>query len=498
MRSRTSALPAAAVPTSDVPAAAGQSDGHRTSGAGAKRAHVVPPPPPPAALAQSAGSEPRRLAEQGALPAAVATAAVVVWPVVAAPAPPPQIAVWPGVIDAPAAAPQRIATWPAEAPATQPRAVVWPETSAPVAPAPQAQPQVAVWPGVIDAPAPVAAPQQIATWPAPSPAPQQIAVWPAPSAPVVAPPAPVAPPVVAVAPPAPTSIAPPAPISIAPPAPISIAPAPISIAPPAPVALAPAPAPVLAIAPPPPAIAGVPKPSVRALEVVSGVRPSAKAPAKPGVQSYLPPPPPARTAAATAFGSKSVSIDVTPDPSSFELLNSPSVEQSHEMDFELLHSPSVDESIDEERVEISQTIPIAAINAVEANALHSLPPPSELPDFPLVEVANRPSLGPSAIAMEVGLGLHSDSNLISGIEGWPTGVFIASYETLPPLGTRVSVTILLPGGVHVHTTGKVVFTKDGNERDWPGVGLAFEQLTADEFATLKAFARFRVPLMHEV
>ena len=80
------------------------------------------------------------------------------------------------------------------------------------------------------------------------------------------------------------------------------------------------------------------------------------------------------------------------------------------------------------------------------------------------------------------------------IEG---GVFIATYQSLPP-GTAVSVLITLPGGFEKTIVGKVRFVRDPMDMDSePGMGVGFVGLEKDARELILRFIRKRPPLFYD-
>jgi len=106
----------------------------------------------------------------------------------------------------------------------------------------------------------------------------------------------------------------------------------------------------------------------------------------------------------------------------------------------------------------------------------------------------------SRVALETCVNLASDSNFYTGFsedisEG---GVFVATY-CLQPIGTLVELTFGLPGGFSVSAKGSVRWIRDVldlDDRSSPGMGIAFEAISAEDKSLIEQFMRNRPPIFY--
>lgn len=104
-------------------------------------------------------------------------------------------------------------------------------------------------------------------------------------------------------------------------------------------------------------------------------------------------------------------------------------------------------------------------------------------------------------ALQVEVGFATDSNFYAGFtedisEG---GLFVATIM-LQPVGSRISLTFGLPDGSEIMTTGVVRWLRDPrNDHDdcVPGMGVQFDDLSADELALIREFISLREPIFFE-
>jgi uncharacterized protein (TIGR02266 family) len=94
----------------------------------------------------------------------------------------------------------------------------------------------------------------------------------------------------------------------------------------------------------------------------------------------------------------------------------------------------------------------------------------------------------------------SDHNFYSGFaENLSAGgVFIATHK-LKPVGSRIEITVNLPGEVRIHATGEVRWIRIFNERSDtpPGMGVRFDALDAESTAAIEGFLSQREPLFFD-
>lgn len=111
-----------------------------------------------------------------------------------------------------------------------------------------------------------------------------------------------------------------------------------------------------------------------------------------------------------------------------------------------------------------------------------------------------------ALRYTVGLGASGNANLWAGLgDTEPRGVFVPTWEKLPPVGASVAVRLELPGGDVVEAAGTVAWVLEhgGGVLDtvqkstWPGVGVALAALGERERDLLRRYAKNRAPMLWE-
>jgi uncharacterized protein (TIGR02266 family) len=157
--------------------------------------------------------------------------------------------------------------------------------------------------------------------------------------------------------------------------------------------------------------------------------------------------------------------------------------------------------------------PVAALPEVVANAAAAVPadmtptlPPSdavgndifERETLPETEVGVEHRATPRT-SLVVELHLASDSHFFSGLSGDISegGVFVSTYRDLAT-GTPVDLEFSLPGSDRVvHAKGEVRWHRSASPDVPPGVGIAFEELSAEDRALIHRFCTMRPPLYYD-
>jgi uncharacterized protein (TIGR02266 family) len=149
--------------------------------------------------------------------------------------------------------------------------------------------------------------------------------------------------------------------------------------------------------------------------------------------------------------------------------------------------------------------PLAALAALTAEAvahdplasleLESSSAPKDMtPTVPEVEHRAAPRT-----SLVVELHMASDSHFFSGLSGDISegGVFVSTYRDLAT-GTPVDLEFELPGSSRVvHAKGEVRWHRSASPGAPPGVGIAFEELTAEDRALIHRFCTLRPPLYYD-
>jgi len=126
-----------------------------------------------------------------------------------------------------------------------------------------------------------------------------------------------------------------------------------------------------------------------------------------------------------------------------------------------------------------------------------VPPPPGAPR----QVAHDPRRSTRRIPLDVDIGFLSDTNFYVGFsedisEG---GLFISTYD-FQPMGTRLTVNFTLPDGHVVSAQGQVRWVREHNPTAaemMPGMGVQFEELSADDRTAIHKFLRRRAPLFYD-
>jgi uncharacterized protein (TIGR02266 family) len=78
------------------------------------------------------------------------------------------------------------------------------------------------------------------------------------------------------------------------------------------------------------------------------------------------------------------------------------------------------------------------------------------------------------------------------------GIFIATHITRP-VGEQLELSIALPGGLSLHCTGEVRWTRaySENSNSKPGLGIRFLGLSPEAAGLIERFVRNREPLLYD-
>ncbi|HET9960337.1 MAG TPA: DNA repair ATPase [Polyangiaceae bacterium] len=105
--------------------------------------------------------------------------------------------------------------------------------------------------------------------------------------------------------------------------------------------------------------------------------------------------------------------------------------------------------------------------------------------------------------VEIALAAHSRSNLIRPVTsldvcGSGGGVFVATYDRPPPLGTPIRAHIQFPGNHQCQVDGRVRYHQDELGEGSPaGYGVEFTRVEPEAAALLETFARLREPWIRD-
>ncbi len=100
--------------------------------------------------------------------------------------------------------------------------------------------------------------------------------------------------------------------------------------------------------------------------------------------------------------------------------------------------------------------------------------------------------------IEVEVSLSSESQFFAGLSGDMStgGLFVQTYE-IRPVGSRVLVALSLPTG-EIRAAGAVRWVRRATDGTPPGLGIAFERLTAGDRCAIEAFCDMRPALYHDL
>ncbi len=121
------------------------------------------------------------------------------------------------------------------------------------------------------------------------------------------------------------------------------------------------------------------------------------------------------------------------------------------------------------------------------NSKHATPPPQEMP--------------PGSLAVEANLGAHSPTNYYKGLSGNDVvndgGLFVATYD-IPKIGTKLWITVNMPGGYDFQAVAEVRWTRESGAGDAsPGFGCAFQSLSDEARQLVYRYVKNREPLFHD-
>jgi uncharacterized protein (TIGR02266 family) len=148
-------------------------------------------------------------------------------------------------------------------------------------------------------------------------------------------------------------------------------------------------------------------------------------------------------------------------------------------------------------------IPLSRRRAPAPAAPSSAGPVSQPQSSPKSERAvdprkwNRRVTGRSVL--EVDVGLVSESQFYAGLsmDLSTGGLFVATYQS-KPVGTRVAVSLVLPGGQSVWAKGVVRWVREASgEDDVPGMGVEFTEIEPADLEAIKHFCKMRAPMYFE-
>jgi len=103
------------------------------------------------------------------------------------------------------------------------------------------------------------------------------------------------------------------------------------------------------------------------------------------------------------------------------------------------------------------------------------------------------------VDLDVDIGLHSETNFFVGFaeDISDGGLFVATYDLLP-IGTELTLSLVLPGGRQIVAPARVTWIRDPHDGDLaPGVGVRFERLDEEDRDAIDRFLKKRAPMFFE-
>lgn len=106
-----------------------------------------------------------------------------------------------------------------------------------------------------------------------------------------------------------------------------------------------------------------------------------------------------------------------------------------------------------------------------------------------------------AARFDVALGTNSTANFYKGLSGNDViehgGIFVATYNKLPPTGSTIALHIILPGGFEFESIGIIAWVRDSSSGESPGFGARFTQIDAEAKQLVYRYVRNREPLFYD-
>jgi uncharacterized protein (TIGR02266 family) len=129
------------------------------------------------------------------------------------------------------------------------------------------------------------------------------------------------------------------------------------------------------------------------------------------------------------------------------------------------------------------------------------PPPPKTPTPARMSVAPPPRRQSPRVRMQAAIDLSSDDNFFNGFSSNISdgGLFVATVNLLP-LGTDVDLAFTLPSGERIEAKGTVQWVREVNDKlpdAFPGMGVAFKDLSAQAQDAINGFVAQREPLFYD-
>ena len=101
--------------------------------------------------------------------------------------------------------------------------------------------------------------------------------------------------------------------------------------------------------------------------------------------------------------------------------------------------------------------------------------------------------------VELEVGFYSESNFFVGVTENLSrgGVFVASYA-MQPVGSEVEIALTLQSGEKLRVRGVVRWHRTAAADGWPGMGVQFEDLSAEDAEKIRKFLSLREPMLYDV
>jgi uncharacterized protein (TIGR02266 family) len=159
-------------------------------------------------------------------------------------------------------------------------------------------------------------------------------------------------------------------------------------------------------------------------------------------------------------------------------------------------------SVDEITRHVARTLAVLypVRRELERAVAGGAPPPADEPAIPLVRRRDADRRAADRVRVLADVGFHSDSNFFTGFSSDVSdgGLFVATYDLLP-VGTELTLSFVLPEGHQITVTGRVSWIRELSDSEdlHPGMGIAFDDLSARDHAAIQRFIAQRTPLFYE-
>ena len=130
--------------------------------------------------------------------------------------------------------------------------------------------------------------------------------------------------------------------------------------------------------------------------------------------------------------------------------------------------------------------------------------PPQQPAYQAPPQQAAPAAPAGSLKFEAALGTNSATNFYKGLSGNDVvehgGIFVATYQKAPKVGSMIQLKVALPGGYDFDAACEVMWTREatGDSADAaPGFGARFKQVSQEARQLIYRYVRNREPLFHD-